>query len=409
LFINADREFTAGRAQNYLNPQHVEKIVAAYHDYQDIPSFARVVDVTELAENDFNLNIRRYVDNTPPPEPQDVRAHLHGGVPLAEIEAHAPRFQAYGIDVMTLFAPADRPGYLAFPAQGWQQVADEIPAFAEAKKAELDEAFGDWWDRHVKHIVELPVLGPGRVMDTRRDLLESFVSALEPLGTLDQYQLAGVIASWWGDVQYDIRTLAYNKFSGVVQGWLTTIEAIFEADGEDDVRDKQRQAAEKRRAREHSAVPLLIPDYLTALEEAEARRADLDAHVKAATAKPDEDDEADDDVSAETLSPEALKKLRADLADAKRKVKRLEAEFLERLKISVAKLDAESEEALVRHILKADLTKRLAAAFAVGPRALSDRYRLWATKYAVDLRALETSRDEAAAKLNLYLKELGYE
>jgi type I restriction-modification system DNA methylase subunit len=56
----------------------------AYHDYTDVAGFARVVDVAELAENDFNLNIRRYVDNTPPPESQDVRAHLHGDVPEVE-------------------------------------------------------------------------------------------------------------------------------------------------------------------------------------------------------------------------------------------------------------------------------------------------------------------------------------
>ena len=44
-------------------------------------------------------------------------------------------------------------------------------------------------------------MGRGKVMDTRAELLESFVSALEDLGVLDRYQLAGVIASWWGDVQ----------------------------------------------------------------------------------------------------------------------------------------------------------------------------------------------------------------
>jgi type I restriction enzyme M protein len=70
LFINADREFTAGRAQNHLGPQHIEKIVSAYHQYTDIPAFARVVDITELRGNDFNLNIRRYVDNAPPPSPR---------------------------------------------------------------------------------------------------------------------------------------------------------------------------------------------------------------------------------------------------------------------------------------------------------------------------------------------------
>ena len=288
LFINADREFTPGRAQNYLGPQHVEKIVAAYHDYRDIPGFARVVDIAELANNDFNLNIRRYVDNTPPPEPQDVRAHLHGGVPKAEVRTHEARFAAYGIDVHSLFTERDR-GYYDFPPAGWPQTAEQIPDLAAPKEAELREAFDDWWNRHVKHIVELP--DTKQVMDTREDLLDSFVTALEPLGILDRFQLAGVIASWWGDVQYDIRTLAFHRFSGVVQGWLTTIEAAFADDGEDDAKDKQRQAAEKRKAREHRVVPVLIPDYLTALEEAEARRTELDAQIKAATVTPDDEDD----------------------------------------------------------------------------------------------------------------------
>ena len=129
LFINADREFTAGRAQNYLDPKHVEKIATVYHDYANAPGFARVVDVAELAENDFNLNIRRYVDNTPPPEPQDVRAHLHGGVPEAEVHDHAGSFAAFGIQVDVLFSPSERTrGYRDFPSTGWENVADQIPA-----------------------------------------------------------------------------------------------------------------------------------------------------------------------------------------------------------------------------------------------------------------------------------------
>ena len=145
-------------------------------------------------------------------------------------------------------------------------------------------------------------------METRADLLDSFVTALEPLGMLDRYQLAGVIASWWGDIQYDVKTLALHGFSGVVEAWLTTIEAAFADDDEDDGRDKQKREAEKRKAREHRVVPALIPDYLEALDEAESRRADLDAQVKALTAKP-EDDESDDDASTETPDPAELKQL----------------------------------------------------------------------------------------------------
>jgi len=190
----------------------------------------------------------------------------------------------------------------------------------------------------------------------------------------------------------------------VVQGWLTTIEAAFAEDEDEDSRDKQKRAAEKRKSREHRVVPVLIPDYLNALEQAEARRAELDAQFKAATATSDDDD----DVSAETLSPAELKTLKADLATARREVKHLENEFIERLRQAVVKLNAETEEALVIRIFKSDLQDRLDAEVSSGRRALISRYRTWADKYGITLRDLEAQRDKVATKLENYLKELGY-
>src|SRR5438309_5282797 len=110
LFINADAEFHAGRAQNYLRPEHVEKIVSAFDHYQDIPGYARIVSLSEIATdaNDFNLNIRRYVDNSPPPEPHDVRAHVIGGVPVAEVTDKRPLFDALGFDALRAFAKREQ-------------------------------------------------------------------------------------------------------------------------------------------------------------------------------------------------------------------------------------------------------------------------------------------------------------
>ena len=118
LFINADAEFAAGRAQNYLLPEHAEKIVSAYREFADIPGYATVVTREDLAANDDNLNIRRYADNAPPPEPQDVRAHLHGGVPRAEVDAKAPLFTAHGFSPERIFVGRDD-AYLDFrPGRG---------------------------------------------------------------------------------------------------------------------------------------------------------------------------------------------------------------------------------------------------------------------------------------------------
>ena len=60
----------------------------------------KLVDLETIKENEYTLNIRRYVDNTPPPEPEDVKAHLIGGVPIDEIEKIqnelAPKFKFDG-------------------------------------------------------------------------------------------------------------------------------------------------------------------------------------------------------------------------------------------------------------------------------------------------------------------------
>ena len=63
LFVDASQAgyFRSGKAQNYLDPEHIEKIVAAYEAFEDAPGFAHVADLAEIEGNDYNLNISRYV------------------------------------------------------------------------------------------------------------------------------------------------------------------------------------------------------------------------------------------------------------------------------------------------------------------------------------------------------------
>jgi type I restriction enzyme M protein len=61
LILDAFREFKTGRAQNELLPEHVERICGWYREYEDVIGIARVVTLDEIAENDHNLNISRYV------------------------------------------------------------------------------------------------------------------------------------------------------------------------------------------------------------------------------------------------------------------------------------------------------------------------------------------------------------
>lgn len=62
LILDASRELKTGRAQNELLPEHVDRIYGWYRDYRDVEGIARVVTLDEIATNDHNLNIPRYVE-----------------------------------------------------------------------------------------------------------------------------------------------------------------------------------------------------------------------------------------------------------------------------------------------------------------------------------------------------------
>ncbi|WP_240449992.1 class I SAM-dependent DNA methyltransferase [Streptomyces sp. S1] len=405
LFINADRDFTAGRAQNHLDPQHAEKIVAAFQDRRDIPGFARVVPLAELEENDYNLNIRRYVDNTPPPEPQDVRAHLHGGVPKSEVAARIEQFAAYGVDPTALFVEKDV-DYYAFPPSGHEAAARLIPKLAAKRERELADAYATWWDKHEYRLVELP--DTKKLMKAREELLGSFVSALKPLNVLDRHQLAGAVAAWWYDSQHDLKSLSANGFRAVIDRWVANIESAFDEPEDADSKTLARLRVDQRKARDHRLVPVLIPSYVEALETAEAIAADLEARIKASASKKAGEEDGSEEPE-ETLSPAELRKLNAELKQTKTNVKELRATFVAELKSAAdALLDIEARKYVLR-FLNDDLHARLDRFVAAGRRSLVDAYETWGGKYAVTLAELASQREAAAVRLAAYLKELGYE
>ena len=78
LFIDANQEgyFRAAKARNFLDREHIDKIAAAFHDFKEVERFAHIADLDEIAGNDFNLNISRYVDTTEPIEVLSVEDAL---------------------------------------------------------------------------------------------------------------------------------------------------------------------------------------------------------------------------------------------------------------------------------------------------------------------------------------------
>ncbi len=72
LFIAAESDYEEGKNQNTLRNKDIEKIVAAFDTYKDIEKYSRIVSLEEIKDNDYNLNITRYIDKSEEEIPVDI-------------------------------------------------------------------------------------------------------------------------------------------------------------------------------------------------------------------------------------------------------------------------------------------------------------------------------------------------
>jgi type I restriction enzyme M protein len=396
LFVNADREYHEGRAQNELLPEHIEKIVSAYEALEPIPGFASLVTREELRRNNDNLNLRRYADNAPPPEPQDVRAHLHGGIPKSEVAAKESLFVAHGLDAANLLADS-HDGYLEFVAAvGGRSDLKQLVGGDDgvlARERDLGAVVDTWWREHQAGIMHL-----GRdhqLMQLRADLLSSFQDSVRPVGLLDRFQVAGIIASWWGDTQNDLKTIAARGFMGLVESWVASI--VNELD------DK----VSKENALDHKLVKSLLPKYLTDIEVLLAKKADIEATLKTASGDGAENGVNGEDEAGE-LSEVELKATKNELSAVKKRLNVLQKHFIVQLQEAGSDLDEASARELVVAILETELIEIVSRHVASQRSLVVSAFETWWDKYRITLGTIEGRRDGAAERMGVYLGRLGY-
>jgi|SRR5665647_234732 len=216
FFINADREYKEGKNQNSLRPEDIEKISYIYSQKTDLPKYSRMVGKAELEAEEFNCNIRRYVDNAPEPTPHDVHAHLKGGLPDSEINALDPIFACYKDLNKLLFEP-HAPGYQQFaPAiaakEDIKTVIYSSEGYAQATKRYTD-AMADFWQMVLPLVENLPVNKD--VYYFIQSLSEAFAiktaSIENPL--LDEFQSRGAFAQYLDDLQTDFKSVVASEWN----------------------------------------------------------------------------------------------------------------------------------------------------------------------------------------------------
>ena len=149
------------------------------------------------------------------------------------------------------------------------------------------------------------------LLEANAEVLRKEAIQEEMLLLLDEFEVSGVIASWWNEIQYDLKTIAAQNFDGLIEGWIETIRA--------DLEDTQDRNGNRYDHLSHKLVKQLLPKYLEELEEAEAKKTELESQLLATKKSDEESEEAELEDEAQ-LSEAEIKKLRQELAQIKKRL-----------------------------------------------------------------------------------------
>ena len=218
FFINADAEYGESKVQNYLRPEDIEKIDFVLTKKLNLPKYSLLVDKKVIAEqNDYNLNIRRYVDNTPEHEPEDVKAHLMGGIPVSEIEQQYAQFSKFDFTDEAIFKNKNKNYRLFINA-----IIDksEIKRRIEADErilqtiTKMQRALDKWCLVAKEDFAKIASIQSNKktivnpIPQVKQHLLISLKDALKSKKLLSEFQIAGVFVNWWSNIKYDLKTIA---------------------------------------------------------------------------------------------------------------------------------------------------------------------------------------------------------
>lgn len=213
FMIDASKGFIKDGNKNRLREQDIHKIVDVFEKQQDIPKYSRMVSLKEIAEeNEYNLNIPRYIDSSEEEELQDISAHLLGGIPNRDLDKLNEYWNVYTTLRKELFSKGDREGYSRLNVE--KDNIDEVIFSNEefiAHNKEVDEVFNQWVKRNKETLENIS--GESKPKELIVSLAEDILNSFKDVKLIDEYGVYQKLMSYWTEVMHD------DAYLIVQDGW----------------------------------------------------------------------------------------------------------------------------------------------------------------------------------------------
>jgi type I restriction enzyme M protein len=272
FMVDASKGFIKDGNKNRLREQDIHRIVDTFTRQADVPRYARLVPLAEIADpkNDFNLNLPRYIDSSEPEDLHDITAHLRGGIPARDLDDPssplAPYWQVLPGVRNGFFESAGLPGYVQLEVP-LPELKAAILGHSEFQvfNSQATKRFADWRAAATQRLRAFSAGShPKALIET---LAEELLAAFADVPLIDGYDVYQHVMDYWASTMQD------DTYLIAAEGWVAKTSRILET-------DKKGKTKDRGWTCELIPKPLIVARYF-AKEQAnlDEMQAELDAAV----------------------------------------------------------------------------------------------------------------------------------
>ena len=212
LIIDASKGFVKDGKQNKLRASDIKRIADTVRDRKTFAGFSRTVSRDEIRQNNYNLNIPRYVDSSEEAEQYDIYATMFGGIPNVEIDVLHKYWEALPSLREALFvSDTDKPYSQLRSADTKSSIEDNVDV--KAFKEQFVQAFDGFSDAVHQRLID-NVMSVSELQE-QDEIAQDIFARLDGMVLIDKYAAYQVLADQWQMITSDIETIQQDGISAV--------------------------------------------------------------------------------------------------------------------------------------------------------------------------------------------------
>ena len=419
FMIDASRGFVKDGPKNRLRSMDIHRIVDVFNKQLDIPKYARMVSVAEIEQNEFNLNLPRYIDSQTPEDRQDIAGHLQGGIPASDVDA-LERCWAVFPELRHSLFKENRPGYLDLSVEK-STITTTIHEHHEfvAFIADMNAQFAVWRDTNAATLKVLKAdCNPREIIS---QLSEGLLAHYADKPLVDPYDVYQHLMDFWSETMQDDCYLIASE------GWKAETYRVIETDKKGKERDKgwvcdlipkalivaryfsEEQAAIDQLVVELDSVTARLSEMAEEHGGEDGAFAELDKVNKANVVARLKEIKDDEDAKDEAAALNGWLKLNTQEAGLKKRIKKVEAVLDGLAYAKYPELPkSEIKTLVVDDKWMASLDAAIHGETDSVSQQLTQRVMGLAERYEVPLPRMLDRVAETEAKVNCHLAKMGF-